>query len=164
MANAITALRILCAAALLFCPAFSPTFCALYLTAGVSDMIDGAVARGTNTASDFGARLDTAADLAFTAACLVKLLPALDVPAWLCVWIAAIALIKGSSIAAGFVRGKGFAAVHSPMNKITGALLFALPLSLPFVALTYSAPLVCAAATAAALQEGAIIRSGGEKS
>ena len=49
MANIITGIRIVCSIALLFCPVFSPAFYALYLTAGVSDMIDGTVARKTGT-------------------------------------------------------------------------------------------------------------------
>ena len=63
MANIITCIRILCSIALLFCPALSVAFYALYITAGVSDMADGWVARKTNTVSEFGAKLDTIADI-----------------------------------------------------------------------------------------------------
>ena len=45
MANSITNIRIACGIALVFCPAFSPAFYTLYIIAGVSDMIDGTVAR-----------------------------------------------------------------------------------------------------------------------
>lgn len=45
MANIITIIRILCSVALLFCQVFSAAFYALYITAGVSDMLDGWVAR-----------------------------------------------------------------------------------------------------------------------
>ena len=54
MANLVTCLRILCAGLLLFFPAFSPAFFALYLNGGVSDMLDGFIARRTHTASAFG--------------------------------------------------------------------------------------------------------------
>ena len=73
----------MCGFALLFCQPFSPSFIALYLIAGLTDSIDGAVARKTNTASEFGAKLDTAADFVLVAACLSKLLPTLSVPLWL---------------------------------------------------------------------------------
>ena len=69
-ANIITGFRILCSIALLFCSPFSPPFYALYLVAGLTDMIDGLIARKTNTVSTFGARLDTAADFALVAVCL----------------------------------------------------------------------------------------------
>ena len=58
--NAITAVRILCSAAILFCNPLSPMFFALYVTAGVSDIVDGWIARRTNTASEFGSKFDTA--------------------------------------------------------------------------------------------------------
>ena len=83
MANIITILRILCSIALLFCPVFSLVFYALYITAGVSDMLDGWVARRTHTTSELGAKLDTIADVVFVIVCLVRLLPVLDIPTWL---------------------------------------------------------------------------------
>ena len=62
IANTVTGFRVLVSIALLFCPVFSPAFYMLYLTAGLSDMIDGTIARRTNTVSEFGERFDTAAD------------------------------------------------------------------------------------------------------
>ena len=115
MANIITSCRILCSAVLLFFPAFSPVFYVLYCLAGFTDMIDGAVARKTDTVSESGSRLDTIADMVF-------------------------------------------AAEHTVMNKITGFMLFILPFTLPFIDLTYSGGLVCAAAIFAAVQEGHLIR------
>ena len=56
-------------------------------------MVDGMVARRTNTASEFGARLDTAADFVFVVVCLIRLLPAIEIPAWLYVWIGVIAML-----------------------------------------------------------------------
>ena len=153
-ANSITIIRILCSVALLFCPVFSPAFYALYLTAGVSDMVDGWVARRTHTASELGAKLDTMADIVFVIVCLVKLLPILDIPVWLYIWIGVIALIKIINIISGFVVQKRFVAVHSTMNKVTGLLLFILPLTITFIDLKYTASVVCFFATFAAIQEG----------
>ena len=157
MANIITGIRIVLSVALVFCQAFSPAFFVLYIAAGASDMIDGAVARRTGTVSEFGSRLDTIADIMFVAACLIKLLPVLDVPGWLYVWVAVIAIIKFSSITAGYIRQKEFISVHSIMNKVTGGLLFVFPLTLAFIDLRYSAAVVCMAATAATIQEGYLI-------
>ncbi|MDO4989972.1 MAG: CDP-alcohol phosphatidyltransferase family protein [Eubacteriales bacterium] len=160
MANLITCIRIVLSAALLFCPALSPAFYALYIAAGFSDMLDGAVARKTGTVSAFGSRLDTIADIVFTAVCLIKLLPVLDVPAWLYAWISVIAIIKLINIAAGYIRQKAFAAVHSVLNKITGGLLFVFPLTLACIDLNFNAAVVCTAATMAAVYEGYLIRAG----
>ena len=159
MANIITIIRILCSIALLFCPAFSVAFYSLYITAGLSDMADGWVARRANTVSAFGAKLDTVADVVFVIVCLIKLLPVMDVPVWLYVWIGIIAFIKIINIVSGFVVQKRFVAVHSVMNKVTGVLLFSFPLTLSFVDLKYSAVAVCLIATFAAIQEGHFIRT-----
>ena len=160
MANLITGIRVLASVGLLFCPALSPSFFALYLLAGFTDMIDGPVARKTHTATAFGAKLDTAADILFAAVCLVKLLPVLNIPLWMFIWIGLIALIKIINIVSGFVIRKRFVPVHTPMNKATGALLFLLPLTVSCIDLRYTAPIVCAVATFAALQEGHLIRTG----
>ena len=159
MANIITIIRILCSIAFLFCPAFSVAFYSLYITAGLSDMIDGWIARKTNTVSEFGAKLDTIADFIFVVVCLVKLLPILGIPNWLYVWIGIIALIKVINIVSGYVVQKQFVAVHSMMNKVTGILLFILPLTISFIDLKYSAAVVCIIATFAAVQEGHFIRT-----
>ena len=120
MANLITGIRVLANVGLLFCPALSPSFFGLYLLAGLTDMIDGPVARKTHTATAFGAKLDTAADILFAAVCLVKLLPVLNIPLWMFIWIGLIALIKIMNIVSGFVIRKRFVSVHTPMNKATG--------------------------------------------
>ena len=103
MANLITCIRILCAAALAFLPVLSSSFYAVYLLAGVSDMLDGFVARRTNTASSLGARLDTLADFAFAAVFLVRLLPLFALPRWLCIWIALIAAVKLVNVISGWI-------------------------------------------------------------
>ena len=159
MANIITCIRIVCSIALLFCPVFSPAFYALYIAAGVTDMIDGVVARKTGTVSEFGAKLDTTADFVLVVVCLIKLLPVLHVPAWIIIWIAIIAFIKVANIAAGYILQKEFLSVHSIMNKVTGGLLFVFPLTLSFIDLRYSAAVVCVVATAAAIHEGYLIKT-----
>ena len=154
MANLITAIRILCSVVLLFCAALSPWFYALYITAGVSDMVDGWVARKTNTVSEFGSKLDTVADILFVVVCLVKLLPVLHLPVWIYVWIGLIACIKVFNIIYSYAVRKQFLADHSILNKVTGALLFVLPLTLSVINVKYSAAVVCAVATVAAVREG----------
>ena len=159
MANTITFFRIAAGIALLFCPVFSPAFYVFYIAAGLSDMLDGFVARKTDTVSKLGARLDTMADFVFVVVCLIKLFPILSIPAWLYIWIGIIALIKVVNIISGFIVQKRFVTVHSVMNKATGALLFLLPLTISTVPVKTSVIVVCAAATFAAIQEGHFIRT-----
>ena len=62
LANWITLLRILCSLTLLFCMPLSLPFYVLYTAAGLSDILDGFIARKTNTVTKFGAKLDTFAE------------------------------------------------------------------------------------------------------
>ena len=157
MANIITGSRILFSFALLFFPTFSPAFYALYLAAGITDMIDGTVARKTGKASEFGAKLDSIADIIFVVVCLIKLITVISIPIWLYVWIGIIALIKIINIVFGLIMQKRFVMLHTIMNKVTGLLLFVLPLTVQFVDLKYTAIPVCTVATFAAIQEGHFI-------
>ena len=159
MANIITCIRIACSIALLFCPVFSPAFYAVYIAGGFSDMIDGSVARKTGTVSELGSKLDTAADFILVLVCLIRFIPAIRVPTWLIIWIVVIAAIKGINLISGYVMRKEIVLLHTAMNKVTGMLLFVLPLTLASIDLKYSGAPVCAAATFAAVQEGHRIRT-----
>ena len=157
MADIITGIRIVLSIALLSCPTISPAFYVLYISAGATDMLDGAVARKTGTVSEFGSKLDTIADMVFAAVCLIKLLPVLHIQDRLYIWIAVIAFIKLVNIAVGYIRLKEFVAVHSVLNKVTGCLLFIFPLTLTFIDVRYSTAAVCFIATAAAVHECYIV-------
>ena len=154
IANIVTGCRIVGSILLLFFPAFSAAFYVTYLICGISDMIDGTIARKTNSTSELGAKIDTAADLAFVTASLIKVLPAIHIPKWLWIWGALIAMIKIGNIIWGYVANKQFISLHTVMNKITGLFLFLLPLTLSFIQLKYSSIIVCSTATFAAIQEG----------
>lgn len=154
IANILTSCRILSSVLLLFFPAFSLGFYIIYFFCGFSDMLDGTIARKTNTVSSFGSKLDTAADFVFMAVCVVKLLPKMNIPVWLWIWIAVIAIVKFTNIIWGFIRRKKLVDYHTFLNKTTGLLLFLLPLTLQFIVPTHSFAVVCTIATIAAIQEG----------
>lgn len=138
---------------MLFLPTFSPGFFAAYIAGGMTDAIDGAVARRTGTESESGSEFDTVADIVFAASALVKIVPELDIPAWLWIWVCAIAAVKIASMAYGFAKEKKLVSDHSMLNKATGLLVFLLPLTVPFVDALYTAAIVCAVATVAAVTE-----------
>ena len=160
MANIITGIRIVCSIALLLCPVFSPAFYTLYIAAGISDMIDGTVARKTGTVSEFGSKFDTAADFVLVIVCLIKFIPAIHIPMWLIIWIIVIAGIKVINLISGYVMRKELVVLHTVMNKVTGILLFILPLLFTAIDLKFSGAFVSAVATFAAIEEGHLIRTG----
>ena len=120
---------------------------------GFSDMVDGTIARKLNSTSKFGSQLDSVADLTFVVVSIIRLLPATHIPGWLWIWVGVIAVIKISNIIGGYVFKKQFISVHTIMNKVTGLLLFLLPLTIHFFELNYIAVVVCSIATIAAIQE-----------
>ena len=153
IANIVSSCRILLSITLLFCPVFSVGFYCTYILCGFTDMVDGTVARKTNTVSEFGARLDTIADFVFFAVTLIKLLPVIHIPKWIWVWIVIITIIKIFNVILGFIYKKKLISLHTLMNKITGLLLFLLPPALQFIDIKYSFAVVCIIATIAAIQE-----------
>jgi len=160
IANIITLCRMIGSIGLLFCPMFSACFYGLYIFCGLTDMVDGTVARKTGAASSFGARLDTVADFLFVIASFVKLIPVIRIPVWTWVWVAVIAVVKLVNLFWGILGRKQIPSLHTIANKATGLCLFLLPLTMPFADLRYTAPVVCVIATIAAIQEGHYIVEG----
>lgn len=158
IANIITSSRILCAACLLFCPVFSLNFYILYLFCGVTDMVDGTVARKTKADSEIGAKLDTVADAVFVSICFIKITPLIHLPTLLWIWIAVIAIIKIGYIIWGYILKKQLISLHTITNKITGLLLFLFPLTLNLIEPIYSAVVICLFAMLATIKDGYFIK------
>lgn len=165
MANCITGFRIVCALALAFVPSFSRGFYALYLLGGISDALDGTVARRFGEVTELGSRLDTIADMLFTLTVLLKMARAVYLPGWLLIWVGCIAAVKGVNIVSALLRYKRLIVEHTVANKLCGALLFAFPLYIgrfPWQSVAVLLIVSCTVATFAALQEGYLIRCGKE--
>lgn len=162
LANILTISRMAGAIELLFTPTFSVRFFYAYLFCGLTDMLDGVVARKTGSSSAFGARLDAVADLLFTAAALGRLLPAIKLPGWLWGWTAAIAGVRCGNLLWGFIRWNSLVVEHTRLNKLTGFALFVLPLTMHILRIEYSGAAVCLLASVSAVHEGRIIRAGRE--
>ena len=77
VADTVTSVRIAATISLIFLPLRSVGFLAVYTLTGLTDVLDGWLARKTGTASDFGARLDSIADLLFYGVVLLRLVPIL---------------------------------------------------------------------------------------
>lgn len=103
-------------------------FYLIYTLAGITDVLDGIVARKFKLVSRFGAVFDAIADICFAGICLFKLISAIDIPLGLCIWIAMTVLIKIVNIALGFALYKTMVAEHTFMNKVMGILPFVIPI------------------------------------
>lgn len=148
-ANIITVCRFFLALFLLLISPLSMLFGVIYLICGLSDIADGYIARTTHTESKFGSKLDSIADILFLAVCAFKLLPLLRLNIFVWVGTALIAALRISEM----IVFRTVTLPHSIPNKITGILLFVLPMTLPFINVNYSAAAVCVVATAAAVYD-----------
>lgn len=164
MANILTAMRIICALLILFFPAFSTWFYLFYLLGGITDAVDGTVARKSGNATAWGAKFDTIADIFFVLAVLIKIIGSVVVPSWLLIWISIIAIIKAVNIIVGFIRCHRFATVHSVWNKVCGIIVFVPPLFIGSEYAWQAKALVvifaCIIASVAAIQESVYIIKG----
>ena len=134
----------------------------MYLFCGITDMVDGTIARKTKSVSELGARLDTVADSVFVSVCFVKVLPLMQLPTWLWNWIVIIAIIKIGNVVWGLISNKKLVSIHTILNKVTGFILFLLPLTFSFIEPIYSSAVVCFMATLSAINEVYYTRIGKE--
>lgn len=152
--NLLTALRFVFTAFLLFVDFPGVAFAVLYLGCGLTDILDGRLARKFQAESVFGARLDSVADLCFIGVMLFRLWPFIIPNMMVLFWVLAIALLRFIAALVAKIRFGCFGFLHTRLNKITGLLLFLYPLILYFpidnIRLLY---FLCAAATASALEE-----------
>lgn len=153
IANSITGIRIAGSFLLLLFPVPSPEFTLVYLLCGFTDMIDGTVARLTDSTSRFGATLDTVADFLFLTNSFLKWMPVIILPGWLWLWILLIAAIKAVNFLCGFFHKEKDIFPHTLLNKMTGLLLFLFPLTHHAIPIPWSATAICIAATLSAIRE-----------
>lgn len=145
--------RIILAMMLLFLKPLSSAFLAIYVLCGITDLIDGPIARRTGTTSSLGAKLDSVADTVLIGVSLFTLYPFLGLTLVIIVWIFLIGFIRVTSIGISFRRFKTYASIHTYGNKFTGFLLFVTPLWLPFIHSTIWTVFVCIIATLSAVEE-----------
>ena len=158
IADTVTALRIAASAVLLFLPLQTAGFLAVYTLTGLTDAMDGWLARKTKTASEFGARLDSVADLLFYGVLLLRLFPVLwqALPAAIWYAVAGIFLTRLAAYAAAAIKYHCFASLHTWLNKLTGIAVFLFPYVFAVSTGVGYSWAVCVLAFAASLEELAI--------
>ena len=140
--NILTLFRIFGAAALLFLAPLEPPFLAVYFLCGVSDILDGFLARRWKVSSHAGALLDSIADFILVSVLLYVFIPYYNWPSWILIWIASIALVRISALIVCRIRFRKFAFLHTVSNKATGAALLCFPFLLRLFGLNPTAILL----------------------
>jgi len=108
-------------------------FISFYLLAGLTDVLDGYLARKLKVHSSLGAKLDSFGDLAFYAV-LITYLAAKhrEILMPFMVSIIFVILFRVINIVFGFIKYKRLIMIHTTANKLTGFLVFLLPILIWF--------------------------------
>ncbi len=155
VANCFTALRIICTIIMLFLETLTLPFLVIYTIAGISDVVDGYLARKMKIESDFGRKLDSVADLSMYGVLFIKIWDRLNIilPDWNITGIWIIVAVRIVNYLYVYIRHHAFAAVHTILNKLTGVFLFPLPYLINTRTITVYAVFVLTLAFAAACYE-----------
>ena len=157
--NLLSMSRIVLCLPLLLVDAMTMPFWTLYMTAGLTDMLDGFLARRWGVESKFGARLDSLADFVFVLVVGYKLFPWLKLPTTLWVMTMLIVMVKVINTISSFIVKYKIEYLHTKANKLTGFLLF---VGMMAIGQPYFVPvawMIACIALFAAIQEGHFIRS-----
>lgn len=154
--NVLTLLRIVGALCLIFLKPVLGAFLFVYLFCGITDILDGVIARATDSTSALGKILDSIADLFFYGVMLIKLFPKMYeiLPKWIWLFVIGIILLRVASYTIAFVKTGKFSAVHNVMNKVSGFFVFLVPAFILFEEIfVYYAISVCAVTCVAGINE-----------
>ncbi len=151
--NLITISRMAGTAVLLVLTPFSGLFLIIYFLCGVSDVLDGMIARKMNMVSKKGQILDSIADVFMSAVMLYLFIPRFHLPLWGICWITVIAAIRLVSLCIGYIRYRQPAFLHTYANKATGIALFCFPFLYIGLGLYTATVLVCFIASVSAVEE-----------
>ncbi len=160
IANYISISRIILSILLIIAKTFSIPFYIIYIYCGLSDMLDGFLARKFKTTSEKGAKIDSIADMIFVFVSILKIIPFIEISVAIYIWIIIIVLIKVFNIILGYIQYKKLTLLHTVANKITGLILFVIPLIIGVIDIKILEILICSIVTFSAIQESYYIKIG----
>lgn len=129
IANIVTITRIIGTMFLIFTRVMSTPFLIAYIYSGLSDVLDGFLARKLDIQSDIGRKLDSISDLFFYTVMMIKIWPFLVayLPGfmWNIIWM--ILGIRVCLYIHTQIKHHELLANHTILNKATGVAMFLLP-------------------------------------
>ncbi len=147
LANIISSSRVFGAIALFFFSNITTPFLIIYVLCGITDLIDGPIARKTNSTSPLGATLDTVGDVA-TYLALTKVLAMQKlVPGWILIWILSAGVIFGIDALIAKKRLGKLYLPHTWLGKVFGGTVFVLPIAMQFMEGYVWMSVICIVAT-----------------
>ena len=159
IANYISVSRIIMSIILFVTETLSIAFSIIYIYCGISDILDGFIARKSKNTSEIGSILDSISDIIFVIVAMIKILPIVNLTNGIIIWILIIVFIKIVNVTCSYIYYKKLLLLHTTANKITGFLLFITPFIIINTNSIIFEIIVCSIATFAAVQEGHYIRT-----
>jgi CDP-diacylglycerol--glycerol-3-phosphate 3-phosphatidyltransferase len=105
----------------------------VYIAAGVTDMIDGPLARKLKITSKLGANLDGIADYILVVVALITIIPVLSFnPLLIALIVAGFAVLKISGMIVGYIHYKQLMMMHTYAAKMGAVFAFLFPVVLLF--------------------------------
>lgn len=155
--NTISVFRMGAALGLLLTKPLSALFFAIYMFCGISDALDGYIARKTGHTSKLGAALDSLSDFIFIVVLVIILIPAIKWQWWHILWVLVIATIRFATLAVSVAKFKKPAFLHTYANKLTGLLLFLLVFAFVLPDISVMVIIILSVATLSAIEEFVIM-------
>ena len=153
LANVLSGARILAGVSLYFFNSITSVwFIAIYTFCGLTDLIDGPIARKTHSDSAVGGLLDTVGDVVTYVALAKILLSQKLVPTYILLWFIGDAVGILSSGLIALVRHGRFLLCHALFGKIMGGAIFLLPFASKLVPMIAYLVFFCVIATLAAVE------------
>ncbi|WP_459481162.1 CDP-alcohol phosphatidyltransferase family protein [Clostridium saccharoperbutylacetonicum] len=151
--NFISVSRIFFSLALILVKPLSSAFYIIYIICGFSDIMDGFIARKTGTASAFGAKLDSVADMIMIGVLFFLFYPIIKPKIEIIICVILIGTIRLIAMIVALKKYKTFASIHTYGNKITGIILFLFPILIPYIQTTILMYVICIVASISATEE-----------
>lgn len=115
--NSLSIFRLVMIIPLVIFEPFSFMFMVAYVLACASDMLDGPIARKFDVTSQLGATLDGIADMLLVIVVLIRVIPIIDIPLWIVLWIGLAVMMKITAIVVGYIRHKQVISLHTYLGK-----------------------------------------------
>lgn len=155
LANIITCTRIIGTVFMAIFGVLTKPFLIAYIYSGLSDVVDGFIARKLKIESDLGRKLDSVSDLGFYVVMMIKIWPylvkSLSPFMWNIIWI--ICGIRICLYIYTQLMHHELLASHSLLNKATGFVMFFLPFMVDRVEFVAYSSMVITVALIAAIYE-----------
>ena len=145
--------RVVGAISLLFMTPLSFPFYAVYILCIATDIADGFLARKAKVTSDFGAFMDSAADLILIAVMLFILIPLLPFEWWMLLLVGIVVFTRLLALGIGFIKYRTLSLLHTYANKGSGLMLAAFPILFGTLGIGTALIIVFAGAFLAAVEE-----------